>query len=173
MSFVFKILLLLLPWVVLAEPSAEILRHEVEELRSVVRSLRAENRQLEERNQTLVDDIVRLGRQIQALNRELEAFTGEDGEETEAAEQPEVVHDPLNPGARILYLNPHWHYLIVDIGSDHGLQSGQYGSVMRDSRRIALVKVTDVKPNQAVAEIELSSLEEDGIYPSRSDLIKF
>lgn len=142
----------------------------------VVENLRAENQRLNNRNEQLMEDVLNLGRRIQILSRErIEAESSpEEDESATAANAPDPEADPESADrVSLLYVNAHWHYVILNRGSDQGIEVGDYGSVLREGRRIAIVKVTDTKPGQSVAELDLSSLEQEGVYPATSDEVEF
>jgi hypothetical protein len=68
-------------------------------------------------------------------------------------------------------VNPHWHYLLVNAGSDAGIKEGLQVQVMRDGQAIGTAVVTDLKPGQAVLDIETDSLSATGVYPRPGDHI--
>ncbi len=153
-------------------PSPEIMKAEIQELKMVVGNLREENRRLRTRNEQLVDDVLNLGRQIQAMQQErIEArSSAEDNDPADPAPEPEAGQPDR---VSLMYVNPHWHYVIINRGSEQGIDVGDYGSILREGHRIAIVKVTDTKPTQSIAELDLSSLEGTGLYPSTSDEVHF
>ncbi|MGA0369614.1 MAG: hypothetical protein ACO3N7_09215 [Kiritimatiellia bacterium] len=146
-------------------PPPEILQAEIRELRTVVNTLRQEKRELEEQNQQLLTEMVRLNRQIRSLE-----------ENPPAAEAPPPLATPVaaQPGLHgVLYVNPTWHYLLIDAGQEAGIQKGARGSVLRNGEIIAAVTVTDTKANQSVAELILDSLSNNGVYPRKDDQVRF
>lgn len=153
-------------------PPPEILQAEILELKNVIRFLREENTKLENRNAQLVNDVLNLGNRIRSLEGELSGLRPEAPAETgEEAAEPEVrKKTDLHP---ILSVNVSWHYLIVQVGSQSGIQVGESGSVLRDGSIIASCTVTDTKPNQAIVQLDLQSLSEPGIYPRKDDKVRF
>ncbi|MDA3874543.1 MAG: hypothetical protein PF795_11370 [Kiritimatiellae bacterium] len=155
-------------------PPPEILKAEIQELKMVVGNLREENQRLKNRNEQLKQDVLNLGRQIQAMRREQSEAVPSSGETGSATpvNDPEAEAVPSDQIA-LLYVNPHWHYVMINKGSDQGINVGDYGSILRKGQRIAIIKVTDTKPSQSIAELDLSSLEGEGVYPSTADEVKF
>lgn len=137
----------------------------IEELRLVIRALRADNERLRTRNDMLANEIVRL-RHLLAEGLAQPAETEESAEDAPPAEAP-------LPGHAILYVNPTWHYMILDAGSEAGLSEGDAGRVMRDAMEIGRATVTAVKPAQAVADLDLDSLRDEGQYPRAGDRVMF
>jgi hypothetical protein len=152
----------------------ELFQAEIQELQMVIRHLRDENQRLEDRNRQLMNDVLNLGQQIQAMHQlQAESPTPPEAAPGTSTEE-EVEEIILRPGeGTVLYVNPHWHYLIVDIGTEEGLKTGDYGTVLREGRRIGIIKVTDTKANQSIAELDLSSIEEQGVYPRSKDQVRF
>lgn len=165
---------LLWPWPLIAEPPPELLRAEIQELQMVIRNLREDNRRLETRNRRLMEDVLHLGGQIRTFQQQLnQAQSASTHSAPAASEEPaEADATPENRMA-LLYVNPHWHYVILNQGSDQGIENGDYGSVYRAGKRIAVIKVTDTKPGQSIAELDLSSLEGEGVYPTTGDTVEF
>lgn len=154
-----------------SSPPPEILKAEIQELKAVVRTLREENRKLENRNDQLMLDVVSLGRKIRSLQSQLEANA-----KTEPRPSMEEVTERASARPEIfqaIYVNPTSHYLLVDAGSDQGIAIGDTGSVIREGEIIAKIKMSDVKPNQSVADIDLNSLEQRGVYPRKNDQVRF
>ena len=153
-------------------PPPAIMAAEIQELKSVVQSLREDKLRLEAQNQQLTLELVNLGRQLRALQN------------TPAAPQP-APPAPLVPQQDppvalvasnqllVLYVNPTWHYLLINAGSNQGLQTGKTGSVLRNGEIIAGIRITDTKANQATAELDLNSLGERGVYPRKDDEVRF
>lgn len=155
-------------------PPPEIMQAEIQELKMVVGNLRDENRRLKNRNEQLMEDVLNLGRQIQAQRHEWSEAqsTTEKNGAADPATDPETEADRPDR-VSLMYVNPHWHYVIINRGSEQGIDVGDYGSILREGHRIAIVKVTDTKPTQSIAELDLSSLEGTGVYPSTSDEVHF
>jgi len=173
-------LLLLICWVApqvaplwgQSSPPPEILKAELQELKTVVRTLRNENLKLESRNEQLMLDVVNLGRQIRSLQARIDSNEIEDvsrSSEPNSA-QPVAVRSGM---FKAIYVNPTWHYLLVDAGSNDQIQVGDTGSVVRNGNIIAKINITDVKPTQSVADLDVSSLAEQGIYPKTNDQVTF
>lgn len=137
----------------------------IEELRLVVRALRSENRRLRSRNDALANELVRL-RQLLADE------VGEPDTEAPEPEDAPPAEIPL-PGHAILYVNPTWHYMILDAGGEAGLTEGDTGRVMREAVEIGRARITAVKPAQAVADLDLDSLRGQGQYPRAGDRVMF
>ncbi|WFB34651.1 hypothetical protein P3T73_10820 [Kiritimatiellota bacterium B12222] len=167
----------------------EILRAEIEELQTVISSLRSENRMLKSQNEQLVNDVLQLGHRIQALQKQENVPPPPQHHpqrETSPASisipqplvEPDVEETPpeqvITGGQyNVLYVNPNWHYLIVNAGSKSGIHVGDIGSVIRNQTIIARVKVSDTKDNQLTADIDLQSMAERGIYPRKDDQVRF
>lgn len=155
-------------------PPPEILQAEIQELKMVVGNLREENRRIKNRNEQLMGDVLNLGRQIQVMRQDrIEAgASAVPNESATTAKDPESETDQSGR-ISLIYVNPHWHYVILNQGTDHGIEVGAYGSIVREGQRIAIVKVTDTKPGQSIAELDVSSLEQEGLYPGTADEVKF
>lgn len=155
-------------------PPPEILLAEIQELKMVVGNLRGENLRLKSRNEQLMGDVLNLGRQIQAMRRERIESDAEASAEVNRSATPVKDAETESPNQiSLLYVNPHWHYVVINQGTEQGIDVGDYGTILREGKRIAIVKVTDTKPNQSIAELDLSSLEGEGVYPGTSDEVKF
>ena len=145
-------------------PPPEILQAEIQELKSIVKTLRNENRELRIQNRQLMTEILQLeprkSSPAQVLPEKRESSNNEE------PTVPRGVHS-------VLYVNPNWHYLLVEGGSESDIRKGSTGSVIRDGEIIARVTVTDSKPNQSVAELDLNSLSQSGIYPRKDDQVRF
>jgi hypothetical protein len=143
-------------------PPADLLRAEIQELQAVVRTLRAENLQLTERNRLLLEELARRGRPPLPPA-------------TSAAEAPTPPRPAVAAveGPQLLYVNPAWHYAIVNLGSDSGLEKGRQGRIVRDGEEIGTLRVTDTKPGQSVAELHVEQLGRSGIYPRQGDQVVF
>lgn len=157
-----------------------ILKAEVQELQSVVSTLRDSNQKLEQQNQQLMTEILHMSQQI----RELQSLQSTRQTETvaavssPAADMADAAVSPVTPQAgsnliRVLYVNPNWHYLLIDAGSKRGVTNGATGTLRRGDEIIGRVVVTDTKENQAVAELDLDSLTQRGVYPRKDDEVSF
>jgi len=139
----------------------ERLRTEVDELRMVVRTLRSDNQRLESRNERLMEDIRLLGRQIEAMRSTPVVSTAEPA-------APEPVKEA---GLPIVYVNAQMHIMIVE-GSTDGLKVGDPGRVLREGGAVlGVVKISDIKPMQAVVDLDPASLAEGGLYPKVGDRV--
>ena len=132
---------------------------ELEELRIIVRTLAEENRQLKE-----------------ALAALQAAATSSAGTPNVPAPEPspETVSTSSESSSRaeVIYVNPTWHYVVVNRGSSIGVKKGQLLSITRDGVLIAKGAITDVKTDQSVAELDLQSLGAAGLYPKEGDLVQ-
>lgn len=173
-----------------AEPSAR-LEAELEEMQIVVRALRAENEQLRERNRMLTDEVLRLRRLLTEPVETLpnpranpRAATLPDPRpwDPDAAplltrpSPPPTVEEPEPappPGFDIIYVNPNWHYVIFDGGTDDDLATGNRGRIMREGVEIGQATITAVKPGQSVADLDLQSFQGRGQYPRERDRMLF
>jgi len=157
---IFCLLLLHLPGRLTAQPGSTPV--EVEELQLVVRALRAENETLRERNAVLSGEVIRLRRIL---------------EEMRASRPPEAVPEPQAPppppGFEITYVNPTWHYLLLQAGTESGLLEGRHGRVFRDGAEIASVTLSRVKDAESVGDLDPASLRPDGRYPRAGDRVLF
>lgn len=153
-------------------PPPDVLAAEIQELKSVVRSLREENQRLKAQNQQLTLDLVNLGRQLRESPRGPDPATIPSTYEPPSSPAPSPAATANNL-IQVLYVNPTWHYLLVNAGSSRGLQVGQSGSVLRNGEIIARIKITDTKAAQATAELDLNSLAQAGVYPRKDDEVRF
>ena len=151
------------------------LQAEMRELRTVIQSMRAENERLRKVNEALRGEVVRLRRRAARAEprsplpeRVPEGGGGDAPGPTEARPAP-----PAEKGAAILYVNPNWHYVVVERGSDQGLEVGDAGRVLRGGNPIARVEVTHAKSGQAVVDIDPSTLNAEGVYPKAGDRVVF
>jgi len=130
---------------------------ELEELRLVVKTLAEENRRLK------------------ALLAERPATAAPTPKPvstvapTPRSEAP-ATDNPDRP--TVMYVNPNWHYLVINQGSDQGFAVSGQVEIMRQGAPIATAVITEVKPGQAVAEISLPSLESSGLYPRENDGVR-
>ena len=137
---------------------------ELEELRMVVRTLAEENRRLKAKIA-----------ELQAASSL--AVPSNPVPPSPAQPVPDVptqprTAEPAAASAQVLYVNPTWHYLVVNRGSTSGVEKQQTLSVIRNGVLIAHGTVTEVKPGQSVAEIDLESLGAGGLYPKTGDLVQ-
>lgn len=153
-------------------PPPAILAAEIQELKSVVQSLREDKQRLEARNQQLTLELVNLGRQLRAMQNPPAAAQAAPPAAVVPQEDPPLAVVASNQ-IQVLYVNPTWHYLLINAGNNQGLQIGKSGSVLRDGEIIARIKITDTKANQATAELDLNSLGERGVYPRKDDEVRF
>jgi len=61
----------------------------------------------------------------------------------------------LPPGltGRVLFVNPDWNFVVLDIGSEQGLVSNAELLIQRDEELVGKVRISSVEKNMAVAEI--------------------
>lgn len=137
-----------------AEAPSLPLELEVEELRLVVKTLAAENRRLKE--------------QLRSLETAPTAAPPSPTPEPTPTERRQSAAPPPE-GADVLYVNPNWHYLVINQGSEDGFRVSDQVEIQRQDAPIGLAVITEVKPGQAVAEIDLDSLGSTGLYPRKHD----
>lgn len=126
---------------------------ELEELRLVVRTLAEENR--------------RLKLEIQILRASPAPSPAV--EPSASAAEPEI--QTADSDVRVLYVNPHWDYLILNQGEESGLRIQQQVEILRGGTRIGRATVTEVKAAQAVADLDVDSLGASGLYPRANDRV--
>lgn len=159
------------------ETNPEYLRAEIRELRTVIQSLRAENERLYELNDALREEVVRRRQRPRQPDRG--SASPDPSPDAQISDppvlQPELEEPTPATGdeATVLYVNPHWHYLLIESGTEEGLAVGDAGRVLRDGSPIARVEVTHAKPTQAVLDVDPSSLDENGAYPKAGDRVAF
>lgn len=132
---------------------------ELEELRLVVRTLAAENRRLKQRIQEL----------LQHTPPDEQSSPVAVTPVPESPEPTEPVIQPASEPAEVLYVNPNWHYLVISQGAEEGFTASKEVEIIREGVSIATATITESKPGQAVAEIDLSSLGRSGLYPREND----
>ncbi len=71
----------------------------------------------------------------------------------------------------MLYVNPNWHYLVINQGSEDGFRVSDRVEIQRQQAPIGIAVITEVKPGQAVADIDLESLGSAGLYPRERDRV--
>jgi hypothetical protein len=131
---------------------------EVEELRLVVRTLAEENRRLKE--------------QLRELNSQPDDLSPEPTPTpVPAVTESPVQEIPPPQGAFVLYVNPNWHYLVINQGSEDGFRVSDRVEIQRQQAPIGIAVITEVKPGQAVADIDLESLGSAGLYPRERDRV--
>lgn len=155
-----------------------ILKAEIQELQSVVSTLRDSNQKLEQQNQQLMTEMLHMSQQIRELQSLQSTRQTVAAVAPSAADVADAAASPVTPQAgsnliRVLYVNPNWHYLLIDAGSKRGVTNGATGTLRRGDEIIGRVVVTDTKENQAVAELDLDSLTERGVYPRKDDEVSF
>lgn len=142
------------------EPHALPPEMEIEELRMVIQTLAEENRR---------------------LKAELEQQSAFSPLPTPTPAPPppptpiaqERAPAPSGPGAAsVLYVNPHWHYLVIDQGKEAGFSVDQQITLLREGTPLATATLTEVKPGQSVAEVNLDSLGNSGLYPRENDKVQ-
>ncbi|MCC5847112.1 MAG: hypothetical protein JJU29_03380 [Verrucomicrobia bacterium] len=172
MKLIFSFLIFSLPLMALRATPPEILEAELQELRLVLRSLRTENEQLRSRNEMMREEIIRLRRLLTELPETLpaEPTLGPIAPVAPPPGEPEPA--PL-PGFDVIYVNPTWHYVIFEGGSEDGLDMGKRGRILRDGVEIGTAAITAIQAGQSVADINLDSLGGRGQYPREGDRLMF
>lgn len=157
-------------------PPPEILEAEIQELKTVLRSLRAENERLRTENRLLRQEMQQQPRSGSSVSRR-PVPPNRTVEPRVPAQPPRTIEEkPVQPvavtsGNRVKYVNAHWHYLIAEAGSEDGLTKGTRVQVQRQGTVLATAIVTELKPGQAVMDIDPSSLTRPGVYPAQGDTI--
>ncbi|GEM_PF-6343948 len=146
-----------------AQENATAMRIELMELRGVLDALRAENDRLKEENQNLKLQLQEQQRQAAAREQMRPRPTP----------VPQVQAQMTGPGHQVKYVNAQHHYLIIDGGSERGLEVGEEGRILRQGEQIGKVTVSDVKKAQAVVDLDLNSLKRPGLYPKSGDRVLF
>lgn len=145
---------------------------ELEELQAVVRALRSENDRLrrdlvEQQERRRVQE-----REVRELRDELAGLTGTShGREQGGQEKTQPVVAERPERFPVEYVNVDYHYVVLQAGTDQGLDLGMEGEVERDGKMVARIRVIHVLPRQSVADIQPDSLRGTGGYPQKGDVV--
>ena len=172
MKLIYSLLLLSMPIAALRATPPEVLEAELQELHLVLRSLRTENEQLRNRNEMMREEIIRLRRMLTELPETLPAEPTL-GPIEPVAPPPSDPEPAALPGFDVIYVNPTWHYVIFEGGSDDNLEVGKTGRILREGVEIGTASITAVQEGQSVADIDLDSLGGRGQYPREGDRLMF
>lgn len=144
---------------------------EVEELRLVVRTLAEENRRLRE---LLAAPPAEMPPPRSTFTVRPEATpVPRPTEIPQVMVEPEIEAPAENTDlATVLYVNPNWHYLVMDQGTEDGFANQDTLDILRQGSAIATAIITEAKPGQSVAEINLDSMGTSGLYPRKTDKVR-
>jgi peptidoglycan hydrolase CwlO-like protein len=144
------------------------LRERTQQLEESQREVRELTQQNEELDEQLTEEIAR-ARELEDEVRELEGKVAEQQlqiEELEAELYPEdrVIVTPEGLTGEVLFINPEWNFVVLDVGTDNGLSLGTELMVHRGEELVGRVRVSEVKEVNSVAEIlvdwEVAPIEE-------------
>jgi myosin heavy subunit len=91
----------------------------------------------------LEDEKKILSRRVAELNNRINLMLGEEY----------VVELPAGTKANVVAVDPKWNFVVLDAGADKGLLEGGVLMVHRNSQLVGKVRIREVMPNRAVANV--------------------
>ncbi len=127
---------------------------ELADARNRISSLERDKANLEVRISDFERQVAQMEEEMLELNETI-AEQRLQIEELEAELFPEdrIIETPEGLAGQILFVNPDWHFVILDVGINDGLSLNTELLVHRDDALVGRVRVSNVKDANAVAEI--------------------
>lgn len=134
---------------------------ELEEKSSLIASLEDEKSMLESQVDDLNEQIASLQDEIATLEED-KSMLETQLEKCEGALNPENIKMEPGTTANILYANPDWNFVVIDIGSADDAQAGVEMIVYRGEDMIGKIRISAVQEHVSVAEV-LTDFQQDTI----------
>jgi myosin heavy subunit len=123
-----------------ANRDLDMARDDIAELEDDIEDLEVDIAELEEQNIELTDQVADQEALIEEYEAELFADVG-------------TVTTPEGLSGSVMLVNRDWNFVILDIGRDQGLMLNTEMLVHRNEQLVGKVKISDLRPNVAIAEI--------------------